>query len=313
MAHPASPWLRPGEPPPGPKAPAAEVASHLCEIIDPQYLLSRSVVSQRALLREICEAYNQDYGWYWPQVSRALRLRAIANRSHSHDVDAVEWTPSDIPIFTDCFAEPQPICQFKHKTYDMAHRRVRYEDRDCDSPSERRCGPRLADELLQRVKARMTPADEIYIAEAEWASGLMNRMTQRRHANGYNTFTYTDVDGKVSFVADGRMHGVDPPRTSELVSLDDAIEWVTPRLWVPGYRDASFSAGWACPSGRSTAGGSQISLDGLTDDQVKEFVRRADIIMASVEVPLGSVVPPERWDHVRDALIAMRQELKTGD
>src|SRR6202035_3058010 len=128
----------------------------------------------------------------------------------------------------DCFAEPQPICPFKHRFYDIGHRCVRYDERDCDSPSEALCGPRIADELLKRVKLRISRASDLYIAEAEWDDGLLNRMSQRRYARRFNSFTYRDVDGKVSFVADGPMHGIGHPRDSEHVTPDEAIAWLTP-------------------------------------------------------------------------------------
>jgi len=229
-------------------------------MVDPLFFLSLSVPQQRALFRSMCEQ-NQ---WYWPQVSRVLRREAITAHSSRHAGDAVEWTLSNIPIYTDCFAEPQPLCSFKRKCYDIGFRIVGYRDQDCDSPSERRCGPRLADELLQRVKTRITLADKIYIAEADLDSGLLNRMSQRRHAGRYETFTYIDVDGKVSFVANGPIQGTSHPRSSERASKDETIEWLTPRLWVPGYVNASFSDGWAFRSEPTVSSGSQISLDGLS-------------------------------------------------
>lgn len=307
MPHTTSSWSLTPEEPPGKKAPGAEVASHLWEIVEPQYFLSLTTTSQRALFRKIC----QDHKWHWPQVSRALRHKAIATQSHDHDIDEVEWTSSGIPIFTDCFAEPQPICPFKHKSYDMGHRSVRYDDKDCSSPSEVRCGPRMADELLARVKLRIGRANDIYIAQTDWDHGLLNRMTQRRHDNGFNTFTYQDVDGKVSFVADGSMQGTGHPRTSEHVTPDAAIEWLIPRLWVPGKGEASFSAGWAFPSQPMTVASSRISLDGLNEEQIEEFVRRADKVMESVGISPGSLVPPEHWDFVRIALNAICHGLKS--
>ena len=308
MPHAISLWSLSPEPPPGPKSHAAVVAPHLWEIVDPLYFLSLSTVSQRALLRGICK-HNE---WPWPQVSRALRHRAIAAHLHDHSLQEVEWTRSGIPIYTDCFAEPQPICPFKRRSYDLGHRTLRYEDKDCNSPSERQCGPRLAGELLDRVNLRTSHASDIYIAEAEWDDGLLNRMSQRRHGGKFNTFTYRDVDGNVSFIADAPMHGTGHPRTSDHVSPSEAIGWLLPRLWVPGRADASFSAGWGFPSQPTTGFAiSRIPLDGLSEEQVEEFVRAADSLMESVGIPRGSLVPAGQWDFVMQALIAICHGLKS--
>jgi len=137
-------------------------------------------------------------------------------------------------------------------------------------------------------------------------------MSQRRHSNKVNTFTYTDVHGNLSFVADGLIQGTDPPRSSEQVSISEMVEWLTPRLWVPGCRDHGFSAGWALLSAPTGAVRSQISLDGMTQEQVNEFARRADIAAGALGVPSGAPVPPELWDKYRQALLAIRKDVKGG-
>jgi len=190
---------------------------------------------------------------------------------------------------------------------------MRFTDEDCDSLSERRCAPRVAEELLRLVRIRLAGADEIYIAEARWEERLSNRMSQRRHARRFNTFTYRDVDGMVWYFADGPIGGREPPVSSRQVSLDEADERLVSMLWIPGHVEHSFSEGWTFPRSRTAQSGLHISLDGLSDDQVSEFRCQADETLKAEGVHPGDPVPPELWVPIRGALLAIRDDLLGGD
>jgi hypothetical protein len=292
------------EDPLGPKAPAVDVVSELWGMVDPLYYMSLSEVQQRRLFREVCKAHK----WNWPQVSRRLRHEAIAARSGSVPGEAVKYTPSGIPVYSDRFAH-QSICPFKHKSFDLRFWSVQYRDKDCDSLSERRCGPREAEQLLQQVRNRIVGLDEVYVAEAQWDINLSNRMSQRRHQTGLNTFMYRCVDGTVSYLGDKPIRGVAPPRTSEAMPWEDALEWLVPRMWVPGHYDHGFSERWEFRKPRLSGTGMEIPLDGLSDDQIKEFERRAATGLEAAGIQPGDPIPAEELPALRDALLAIRDDL----
>lgn len=307
MSHSGFRWNRQPEEAPGPKATAKKVEEVIWSMIDPLHFISLSELERRRLLRAICESE----GWSWPQVAQTVRRSAIAARAREGRTEVIEYTVSGIPVFPERFAEPQPMCPFKRKSFHLGLWATKYFNEDCNSPSERRCGSRTAEELLQQVKTRLFGLAEVHFAVAIHDEELSNRMGQRRFSRKISTFTYRDVNDEVTILADGPAGGRTPPETSQPMPWREAIDRLIPRLWVPGHRAHDFSAGWKFPTGASADNDFNIALDGLTDEQVTEFERQASDLLSTYDIEPGvDGLPAELWGEARAKLLAIRGDIR---
>ena len=299
-------WYTPPEDGLPPRSPAAEVEKDIWAMIDPHFYMQLSEFEQRGLLRALC----RDHGWAWSQVARVMRHKAIAAQGGGTDDEPVEFTNSGIPIYPARFAGPSSLCPFKRRFFHLGFWEVRHRDKLCNSLSEQTCAPKAADQLLRTVDIRIRNLTEVHIAEAKWEKGLSNLMGQRRSNRKVNTFTYRSVDDTVTFVSDGPIGGRKAPTTSTAVTPAGATDWIIPRLWVPGHHSHRFSDGWKFPENLPDNTGIHISLDGLSDDRVSEFQRRADAVKARYGVEPDVPLPPEDWPGVRSALLKIVDDLR---
>lgn len=309
----------PLEQPPGPKSPAAEVAAFIEDVVVSCYCYDEggwtmSEPKQRWFLRTLCETSD----WSWPQVTRALRKNRIAGiAKRMGEEGTVEGTASGIPVFLDRFPEPQPFCPFKRTFFHIGSFTDSTIDQPCVSPSCKECAPHLIEELLGQVKERIEPLEAVYVAQVPWNVNLTGRLAQRRHDHGMNTFTYRDVNDIVTIIGDKPLEGKrarEAPTSSEKISPVEATTFLVERvLWIPGHVSDHFSEGWAFPTVR--ASGVHISLDGLDDDQIGEFKRRAAaIVMERYDIdPSAERIPVSHWKELKLILQGVKKEILDGD
>lgn len=275
-----------------------------------------SEAKQRWFLRNLCKERD----WYWPQVTRALRqsrTASIANRMG--DVGQVEGTQSGILVFLDRFPEPQPFCPFKRKYFHLGFWADGAIEQVCESHSCKHCAPDLIEGLLRHIKKRIKPLEVVYVAQVPWDDKLTGRLAQRRHDHDMNTFTYRDVNNLVTIIGDKPLEGKrakQVPVSSEKMTPDEVIEFMIEHvLWIPGYVSAHFSAGWAFPVAQAAVSGVTVSLDGLDDDQIEEFKRRAAAIVREIYdiEPGREQVPTSDWPELKLLLQEIKKEILGGD
>jgi hypothetical protein len=306
-------WDTEFELPPAPKSPASEVAEYLEDVIVSNYFYEEgwtmSELEQRRTLRDICEKNK----WPWPQVSRALRkdrTARIVNRAQA--VGEVEHTTSGIPIYRDRFPEPQPICPYKKRWFHLGFFAAGVGDKLCGGPTCKKCAPKVIEQLLMRIRFRIRPLEVVYLGQVEWDDNLTGRLGQRRLDHDINSFTYRDVNDVVTIVGDKPLQGKRPraaPTSSQEMSPQETVTFlIDPVLWIPGHVSHHFSEGWAFPSKDDPTSGEHVSLDGLNDDQVEEFVQKAAIIVRTryrIE-PGVEPVPVKYWLELRLILLQLR-------
>jgi hypothetical protein len=289
-------------------ASARQVAPYLEDLLvaDPDL----PEITQRQRLGRICE----ENGWAWSQVSRRLRQDRITRIKKIGRPRNVELTERGIAVHVDRFPAPQPICPYKHKTFSLPHLAIAVKDKKCGSPSCKKCGPKIADELLGFLERLLAPLKAVYVAQVRWTPNLQNVMSQRRSATGMNTFTYRSIDGVVTIVADQPIRGRNEPKAVEPMTPDAAIDLLTTVLEVPERDQISWSSGWE-PETHEAGDGIDISLKGLTDPQVEQFRQSASQIARcdyGVDIGGDDELPPEHWPSFRTSLIKVRDNLKAG-
>jgi hypothetical protein len=300
-------WNTPPEGPPAMGAPARDVAPYLEEAIW-EHIWDLSVAQQRRALRDLCETND----WSWTQVAPAFRKHRVAAAAGKSDLGTVEYTHSGIPVYPDLFSGPQSTCPFKHRFFHLGHFTDAYIEKTCGSLSERECGPREAERLLRQLKLRIAPLTKVYVAQVPWEEGLPNRMSQRRFARGMSTLMYRTVADNVTFVADKRLDGTDPPASCEEVSWKECVELVIPQLAVPLHHSHRWSERWKFFRSRDNGSDILISLIGLSDDQVDEFKVLAAEAAAEYGVDPGTPIPPEHWESISEDLRVIRDDLRKG-
>jgi hypothetical protein len=297
-------WIRPAS-----DASSREVAAYLDDLFfgDPGDVLSE--LEERRAMARLCEKE----GWYWPQVSTALRQRRIANVERHASGDGLEFTESGIPIYVNRFPEPQPICPLSYVYFHIGHFTPVAFEAPCDSPSCATCGPRRADQLLSQVDKRVKALSVVYLSEATWEPNLSARLGQRRKAHGINTFTYRSATDAVTVVSDKPIGGKSEPKASRAMSPHDAVEFLRESVfWVPGRSSQSWSKAWEPNHDHETS--INVSLRGLGPDEVDRFKRlAAEEAKARYGIEPGQdPIPPGEWYNFRSFLVELRDRLASG-
>lgn len=286
-------------------APADEVAIYLDEVVAGDLWETES---ERVTFQRLCE----ENGWFWPQVSRALRKRRIAAIGLLDDSESVGLTKRGIAIYPRRFPDPQPLCPFRKRYYHLGHLTDKQYDAPCNSPSCEKCGPDLADRLLSQVESRIKNLEIVHVAQTEWDPSLTERMGQRRKSKAMNTFTHRDVYDIVTIIADKPIGGTSEPKRSEPMTPAEVSRFLTEDvMWVPGHVSASWSEGWKPKSHDDLS--NHVSLAGLSEEKIEEFKRQAAVLGKVLYDMRPGIdpLPPEKWSEFRDRLIALRDTLKS--
>ena len=270
---------------------------------------------RREELREICE----EYGFYWPAVTKEHRRHVTAQNPISEGLgdEDVEVRPSGVIVDHKAIRaithDLMPMCPFKNRSVATATFSLTSYEKPCGGWCCPKCGPKKTEALLATLTHRISDLSEVYWTVTTWDPGLCNRLAGRRRDRGAKTFFYRCSDGITFILSDKAIGGRKDPTWCSTMTPAEAIEWITPAMWVPGRKDSGFSDGWTAKGADADdfgSSGPDEDSDADASDDSDDAASESDEL---VEVAIPAYIPVTHLSdaQVIAALAKFRDEAQT--
>lgn len=269
-------------------APVTEIVDFISET-----LLQNRVPREDDLIRGELRAMCAEFGYSWPAVVKELRRRVIRQNPFTADLadSDIEVRPSGVIVNHKAIQaithNLMPFCPFKKRFIATDTYSLTSYEKPCGGWCCPTCGPEKTEALLEVLHRRISGLPEVYWTVTTWGPGLCNRLAGRRRDRAAQTFFYRRTDGIMFILADKSIDGRKDPTWCATMTPAEAIEWITPAMWVPGRQDSRFSDGWE-PKDEDAS-----TFDRSSDDENDSFAVESEGPMIPAYVPVTHLTDAE--------------------